>query len=513
MTTWRQDDAGAKALYRQPGNVLHFSPSEGFTPQPKMHNSFSTMQCFDCVIVWDDSLNEGKGGKRVVCPIIGRRENLMSGLFTKTHILFSSHECVSELFRSDPAFKSKWPRLLSQADVRICDEMITEPCASCDSQAKMYEGWLLFGPSRRDYDWDGEAVTAARFSVNLKATAAAATAAAFAAPSNEETSNGEGGEQGGEGGGDTMAGKAVGEHAVCGAQVFWDELTREPIHLREKYQGPAELEPLLLQLYMGEKEMKERHSARHMPCIPDPVIRGEEREVGLFNFMHAFRDVPLTSEKFSPSGIRHKIAVHGWGEEATEGEADSLIVYPRSTRRCFDYMMDEDYLFHCANGAGEDRHIRQGALLLQDREYGRLDDMIGNVIKKAGMSTNIINEFWSVCDESVFMAQPDIVDEEGSVDATTTGNKNGIERERRRKRISENALFAFSVPVTIALPMYRCIVLTVVYALLTFFILFLLFLLFRLFLLFPPSPLPRPLVPFPLPPPPQEVTTIRPRTP
>ena len=32
-------------------------------------------------------------------------------------------------------------------------------------------------------------------------------------------------------------------------------------------------------------------------------------------------------------------------------------------------MMDEDYLFHCANGAGEDRHIRQGALLLQDREY------------------------------------------------------------------------------------------------------------------------------------------------
>ena len=58
-----------------------------------------------------------------------------------------------------------------------------------------------------------------------------------------------------------------------------------------------------------------------------------------------------------------------WGEEATEGEADRLIVYPRSTRRCFDCMMDEDYLFHCANGAGEDRHIRQGALLLQDREY------------------------------------------------------------------------------------------------------------------------------------------------
>ena len=134
------------------------------------------MQCFDCVIVWDDSLNEGKvrlvfkyvdplhlyinhinkaqyqyskihaartdaltplppqflnylfhlspstfhhppfslspftfhhcqGGKRVVCPIIGRRENLMSGLVTKNHILFSAHECVSELFRSDPAFK------------------------------------------------------------------------------------------------------------------------------------------------------------------------------------------------------------------------------------------------------------------------------------------------------------------------------------------------------------------------------------------------------------------------
>ena len=37
-----QDGAGAKALYRQPGNVLHFSPAEGFTPQPKKHNSFST---------------------------------------------------------------------------------------------------------------------------------------------------------------------------------------------------------------------------------------------------------------------------------------------------------------------------------------------------------------------------------------------------------------------------------------------------------------------------------------
>ena len=122
--------------------------------------------------------------------------------------------------------------------------------------------------------------------MNLKATAAAATAAAFAAPSNEESSSNEGGEggagdAGGAGEGVIMAGKAVGEHAVCGAQVFWDELTREPINLREKYQGPAEMEPLLLQLYMGEKETKERHSTRNMPCIPDPVIRGEEREVGL----------------------------------------------------------------------------------------------------------------------------------------------------------------------------------------------------------------------------------------
>ena len=93
-------------------------------------------------------------------------------------------------------------------------------------------------------------VTAARFSVNLKKSAAAATAAAFAAPTSEGSlgGSGDGGGGGGKGG---ENGAIVADNAVCGAQVFWDELTRPPIHLREKYQGPAEMEPLLLQLYVN----------------------------------------------------------------------------------------------------------------------------------------------------------------------------------------------------------------------------------------------------------------------